>query len=134
MMNLIYILDVVIGAFILYFGISWIYYRIRAKQLDGSMSPKEFENTMRKAQIIDTREKQEYDTKHILGARSLPYTQMKVYANELRKDLPVYIYDRSVNSSIRAAGRLKKYGFSDVHWLSQGFNDWEGKTKKTTKI
>ncbi|MGR3741632.1 rhodanese-like domain-containing protein [Companilactobacillus sp. DQM5] len=134
MMNFIYILDVIIVAVLLYWGATWLFYKIKAKKLGGALDPKEFENTMRKAQLIDTREKQEYDVKHILGARNLPYTQMKMYANELRKDLPVYVYDRTVNNGIRAVSKLKKYGFSDVYWLDQNFSDWKGKTKKTTKL
>ncbi|GKQ42539.1 sulfurtransferase [Companilactobacillus sp. RD055328] len=133
-MSILYTINIILVAILLYFGGTWVYYRLRGRQLNGAMSPEDFESTMRKAQIIDTREKSEFDAKHILGARNLPYTQMKMYANELRKDLPVYVYDRSVNAAIRSTGRLKKYGFTDVYWLNQGFSDWQGKTKKTTKL
>ncbi|MDO1605573.1 rhodanese-like domain-containing protein [Lactobacillus sp. YT155] len=134
MMNFIYALDAVLVAFLLYWGAKWLYYRYKAKQLNGAMEPEDFESTMRKAQLIDIREKDEYDSKHILGARNLPYSQMKMYAGELRKDLPVYVYGRTVNSSIGAVNKLRKYGFQDIHWLKQDFKDWKGKTKKTTKL
>ncbi|MBA1395176.1 rhodanese-like domain-containing protein, partial [Lactobacillus sp. XV13L] len=66
--------------------------------------------------------------------RTLSYTQLKMLATELRKDLPVYLYEQGSTLSIRAALKLKKWGFNDVKWLEKGFNEWEGKTKKTTKI
>lgn len=133
-MKYIYILDAVIIAILLYWGISALYYRMKAKRLNGALKPDVFEKTMRKAQLVDTREKQEFDNKHILGARNLPYTQFKMNVSELRKDLPIYLYDRTVKASVRAASKLKKWGYSDVHWLDQDFTSWEGKVKKSTKL
>lgn len=124
----------VIVVIALYYGISWLYYWLRARQLGGALEEEEFEATMRKAQLIDLREKKYFDSGHILGARNLPYTQLKMLISELRPDLPVYLYEQGNTLSIRAAIKLKKQGFSNVKWLKHGFNEWNGKTKKTTKL
>lgn len=124
----------VIVIFLAYYGGSWLYYRFRAKQLGGELNNAQFESTMRKAQLVDLREKKYFDSGHILGARNLPYTQLKMWVSELRKDLPVYLYEQGATLSIRAALKLKKLGFQNIKWLKSGFNEWEGKTKKTTKL
>ncbi|AXX64315.1 MAG: rhodanese-like domain-containing protein [Lactobacillus sp.] len=127
-------LILVIAIFLIYYGGSWLYYRLRAKQLGGELDNEQFEATMRKAQLVDLREKKYFDAGHILGARNLPYTQLKMLTSELRSDLPVYLYEQGSTLSIRAALKLKKLGFQDVKWLKKGFNEWNGKTKKTTKL
>ncbi|UQS83389.1 rhodanese-like domain-containing protein [Bombilactobacillus thymidiniphilus] len=119
---------------VIYYGGSWLYYRLRAKQLGGALDNEVFEETMRKAQLIDLREKKYFDSGHILGARDMPYTQFKMWVPELRKDLPVYLYEQGSTLSVRAALKMKKRGFTDVKWLKKGFNEWNGKTKKTTKL
>ncbi|WP_125769893.1 rhodanese-like domain-containing protein [Companilactobacillus furfuricola] len=124
---------IVIGVFLYMIG-SWLYTRYQGRKMGGSISQEEFENTMRKAQIVDLREKNNFDSKHILGARNLPYSQLKYVEGELRPDLPVYLYDERKNICIRAAMKLKKAGFTDVKWLEDRFSDWTGKTKKTTKL
>lgn len=128
------ILYIIIIAIFLYWGGSWLYYRYQGKKLNGSIPQTEFEETMRKAQIVDLREKNNFDSKHILGARNLPYSQLKYVEGELRTDLPVYLYDERKNICVRAALKLKKWGFTDVKWLDDRFSDWTGKTKKTTKL
>lgn len=133
-MSFLYTLLIVILIFVAYYGLAWLYYRWRAKQLGGELDAATFEHNMRKAQLIDLREKKYFDSGHILGARNLPYTQLKMLLSQLRPDLPVYLYEEGDNLSIRAAARLKKKGFQDVKWLKHGFNEWKGKTKKTTKL
>lgn len=128
------ILYVIVIAVLLYWGGSWFYYRYQGKKLGGEISQKEFESSMRKAQIVDLREKSNFDSKHILGARNLPYSQLKYVEGDLRPDLPVYLYDERKNTCIRAALKFKKWGFTDVKWMEDRFTDWTGKTKKTTKI
>ena len=129
------VLYVIVIGFIIYWVGSWLYYWYKGRQMGGSVDQKTFEKTMRKAQIVDLREKNAFDAKHILGARNLPYTQLKYNESELRPDLPVYLYGDSKNICVRTAIKLtKKYGFTDVKWLEDRFSDWEGQTKKTTKL
>jgi len=129
------VLYVIVIGFLIYWVGSWLYVRYRGKKMGGQIDAETFEKTMRKAQIVDLREKNTFDSKHILGARNLPYTQLKYNEGELRPDLPVYLYGDNKNLCIRAAIKLtKKYGFTDVKWLEDRFSDWEGQTKKTTRI
>ncbi|APX72563.1 rhodanese-like domain-containing protein [Companilactobacillus allii] len=128
------ILYIVVIGYLVYLAGSWLYYFIKGRQINGALSGEEFESTMRKAQIIDLREKNTFDAKHILGARNLPYTQLKYKEDELRPDLPVYLYEDRKSVSIRAAVKLQKKGFTDIKWLDERFSDWEGKTKKTNKL
>lgn len=113
----------------------WLWWRkSQLKSIGGEIEPDEFESTMRKAQIIDLREKKDFDAGHILGARNMPYSVIKERMGELREDLPVYLYDAAGELSVRAAGRLKKAGFQKVNWLKKGYQNWSGKTKKKKSL
>lgn len=98
------------------------------------LTEEEFREGMRKAQVIDVREKDIFDGGHILGARSMPYTLMKQSLGSLRKDQPIYIYDQRKSLSIRTANLLRKKGFKDLYILKGGYEDWSGKTKKKNHI
>ncbi|WP_407891395.1 rhodanese-like domain-containing protein [Lacticaseibacillus sp. N501-2] len=113
----------------------WLWWRkSQLKSIGGEIEPDEFEATMRKAQIIDLREKKDFDAGHILGARNMPYSVIKERMGELREDLPVYLYDAAGELSVRAAGRMKKAGFQKVNWLKKGYQNWSGKTKKKKSL
>jgi rhodanese-related sulfurtransferase len=60
----------------------------------------------------------------------MPYSVLKERMKELRPDLPVYLYDAAGELSVRAAGKLKKAGFTNVEFLKKGYQNWSGKTKK----
>ncbi|WP_057768803.1 rhodanese-like domain-containing protein [Lactobacillus selangorensis] len=108
---------------------SWLYYRVQRKHLGGELSEEDFEKTMRKAQIIDLREKKDFNANHILGARNMPYTTFRNTYAELRPDLPVYLYESGTTLAVRATRMLRKKGFTNVKWLAGGYEDWTGKTK-----
>lgn len=127
-----YVINFILLAILLYMAGSWAYYKIRGHMLGGALENDEFEKTMRKAQLIDIREKKEFKEGHILGARNMPFAQVKTWEKELRKDMPVYLYETGQNLCIRIAIRLKKAGFTDVKWLKDGYSEWKGKTKKST--
>lgn len=100
-------------------------------KISTQLDDDEFRAGMRKAQVIDVREKKEFDAGHILGARNIPYSQMKNRTQELRSDLPVYLYDQGRTFSGRAAMLLSKKGFTQLYILKNGYQGWTGKTKKT---
>jgi rhodanese-related sulfurtransferase len=93
------------------------------------LGEEEFKAGYRKAQLIDIREKNEYDGGHILGARNLPLTQMKYRISELRSDQPIYLYCQSGARVTRAAMILKKHGHNEIYALKGGFKSWGGKIK-----
>lgn len=106
------------------------YFRIRkaAKFVDNAA----FEELIRKGQLIDLREPVEFHTKHILGARNIPSSQLKLSTGALRKDKPILLYENSRSSRVtNAAVYLKKEGFSDIYILSYGLNSWTGKVKSS---
>lgn len=91
----------------------------------------EFRQGYRKAQLIDVREQREFEGGHILGARSIPLSQLKQRAAELRPDKPVFLYCQTGSRSIRAAEFLKKkHGCEDLSHLKGGFRKWSGKVKQ----
>ncbi|WP_010622044.1 rhodanese-like domain-containing protein [Paucilactobacillus suebicus] len=102
---------------------------IRRKRFAKVLEEDVFEDGMRKAQVIDLREKTDFDKGHILGARSVPYSMLKQRYVEIRKDLPVYLYDQGMTLSTRAASTLGKQGYKDISILKNGYARWSGKTK-----
>ena len=81
--------------------------------------------------MIDLREPVEFHAKHILGARNIPSTQLKLSLAALRKDKPILLYENSRSSRVtNAALYLKKQGYTDIYVLSYGLDSWNGKVKK----
>lgn len=120
------ILLAVIVAFIGY--TVWMYFY--QKKLITTLSEEEFRAGYRKAQLIDIREADEYTAGHILGARNIPLSQIRLRHKELRQDQPVYLYCQSGFRTGRAAQYLKKQGYKDFYQLQGGFKSWTGKIKK----
>lgn len=94
------------------------------------LSQEEFIKGYRKAQLIDVREENEYNGGHILGARNIPMTQLKMRFGEIRKDKPVYLYCAGSVRSRQAARFLKRKGYTQLYYLDGGFRKWTGKIKK----
>lgn len=129
-MNVLWIINGILVTILLAMGINELYLRIMAKRSAKTITEEEFKEGMRKAQIIDVREKDSFDAGHILGARCMPYTTIKTTLNSIRKDQPVYIYDQKKSLSIRTANQLRKNGYKDLYILKGGYEGWTGKTKK----
>jgi len=123
-------LIIVLAAILLVIGINWLYYFIMGKYYATVIEQEEFRKGMRKAQVIDVREKKEFDGGHILGARNIPYTVLKDSMTAIRKDQPVYLYDGTKTLSVRAAKKLYKNGYRDLYVLKEGYEGWDGKKKK----
>jgi len=112
-----------------YFGWS-LYNYIRRRQVSKMLEEADFQAGMRKAQVVDLREKKDFDAGHILGARNIPFTALKSRMNELRADMPIYVYDQTHSLSTRAVVLLAKKGYKELYILKPGYAKWEGKTKK----
>lgn len=124
-MSSFYLLLVIVVAIIIY---SVTNYFVQ-KRIVKTVTEEEFRKGYRKAQLIDVREPNEFDAGHILGARNIPMSQLKMRMKEIRPDLPVYLYCQSGMRSARAAQFLYKKGYKDLTQLQGGFKKWTGKVK-----
>lgn len=104
----------------------WLYQR----KILTTLTEDEFRAGYRKAQLIDVREPNEFEAGHILGARNIPLSQLKMRYKEIRPDKPVYLYCQNGLRSGRAAQVLKRKGCNDLYHLKGGFKHWSGKVKK----
>lgn len=129
-MNLLTTVTIVLAIILIAMGLNWLYYYVMGKRSATIITQEEFREGMRKAQVIDVREKNEFDGGHILGARSIPYTLFDTSISAIRKDQPVYLYDGTKTLSVRAANKLRKQGYTDIYILKEGYDGWNGKTKK----
>ncbi|MED4204384.1 rhodanese-like domain-containing protein [Neobacillus mesonae] len=124
-MSSLYVLLIIIAAVIIYSVFTFFY----QKKIVKTVTEEEFRAGYRKAQLIDVREPNEFEGGHILGARNIPMSQMRMRMKEIRPDLPVYLYCQSGMRSARAAQFLHKKGYKDLTQLQGGFKKWTGKVK-----
>lgn len=121
----LYPLLIIIVAVIIYSVFTFFY----QKRIVKTVTEEEFRAGYRKAQLIDVRESNEFEGGHILGARNIPMSQMKMRMKEIRSDMPVYLYCQSGMRSARAAQFLHRKGYRDLTQLQGGFKKWSGKVK-----
>ncbi|MCM3586361.1 rhodanese-like domain-containing protein [Mesobacillus maritimus] len=124
-MEVLYFILALIGVIIAYSAFNYFYQRRFLKTL----TEEEFKAGYRKAQLIDVREPNEYSAGHILGARNIPVSQLKMRMKEIRPDKPVYLYCQSGARSARAAQMLHRKGYKELSHLQGGFKKWSGKIK-----
>lgn len=129
-MSILWVINGILLVIVLAMVFNELYLKIMVKRSAKMLTEEEFKETMRKAQVIDVREKDTFDAGHILGARSMPYSMLKTTIGSLRKDQPVYLYDQKKALSIRAANLLCKNGYTDIYILKGGYDGWTGKVKK----
>lgn len=90
-------------------------------------TPEQFENNMQGSYLLlDVREPEEYQARHIDDALLIPVGQLASRIDEIDeyKDATVLVYCRSGNRSVTAANILIDNGFKNVHNLSTGINGW----------
>ena len=121
----LYIAIIILVIIIGYMVVQQILNKRAVKELDQN----DFHKGLRKAQVVDVREKVDYDYGHINGARNIPITMFKQRFQGLRKDQPIYLCDANGIASYRAARILKKNGYKDLYMLKGGYKKWTGKIK-----
>ena len=119
------ILGIILGLFIML--------RRESKKAVINLSEKEFIENMRKGQLVDLRNKQEFEEGHINGARNIPCGMLTRNPGRLRRDLPIYLYDQKGHVSKRAALVLYGKGYENIYQLEGGLTNWTGSLKKSTK-
>lgn len=123
-------LSIILATILVVMGLNWLYYYILGKRSATMLSQEEFQEGMRKAQVIDVREKDAFKAGHILGARNIPYTVLSQSYASIRKDMPIYLYDGTRALSVRTANKLRKKGYQNIYILKDGYDSWTGKTKQ----
>ncbi|MDH6365286.1 rhodanese-related sulfurtransferase [Enterococcus sp. PF1-24] len=131
---MLWTINIILGCFLLFMVATELRIYILRRKSAKYLSPDEFREGMRKAQVIDVRESVDFDAGHILGARNLSY-QTKIKQAGLddyifRKDQPIYVYSNDNHTSILAANRIRKAGYQDIFILKGGYSEWTGKVKK----
>lgn len=117
---------IVLAGLLLWMGYNYWRLRRSAKVVENE----EFAGLIRKGQLIDLRDSNEFHAKHIMGARNIPSPQLKASLGALRKDKPVLLYENSRGQRVtNAAVFLKKQGFKEIYILSFGLDSWDGKVK-----
>jgi rhodanese-related sulfurtransferase len=124
-LNSLYPLLIIVVVVVIYSVFTYFY----QKRIVKTVKEEEFRAGYRKAQLIDVREPNEFEAGHILGARNIPMSQMKMRMKEIRSDMPVYLYCQSGMRSARAAQFLNRKGYKDLTQLHGGFKGWSGKVK-----
>jgi len=124
------IVTIILWVLIIGYGAYELYLHFQRKKAATPLDNETFKQNMRRAQIVDVREKDNFNAGHILGARNIPYSQLKQRAAELRTDQPIYLYDDKKTLSYRAAILLRKNGFEDLYVLQEGYSGWDGKIKR----
>ena len=92
---------------------------------------KEMIDTLDDEIILDVREQEEYDTKHIPDAILLPVGMIDEDTAEgviPEKDSVVLVYCRSGNRSKTASNKLVQLGYTQVYEFG-GINDWPYETE-----
>ncbi|MBN1920118.1 MAG: rhodanese-like domain-containing protein [Anaerolineae bacterium] len=74
--------------------------------------------------ILDVREVFEYKDGHIPDAQLIPLGELPNRLNEVPRDETVIIVCRSGNRSAQAHQFLLDQGFTNVHNMKGGMNDW----------
>jgi rhodanese-related sulfurtransferase len=75
--------------------------------------------------ILDAREKSEYETSHIKGARFIGYDDFKIsLVKDIPKDSKVYVYCSIGYRSEKIGEKLQKDGFKNVSNLYGGIFNW----------
>jgi phage shock protein E len=75
--------------------------------------------------VIDVREQEEYDEKHIPGVVLIPLGTVPDRLDEIPTDQTVVLTCRSGNRSNQAAEFLREKGYTNVHNMLGGINEWQ---------
>jgi thioredoxin len=95
-----------------------------------TITPEAFAKTINetpKAQILDVRTPEEFDSEHIEKATNINwYADDFVSKTEkLDKSKPVFVYCKSGGRSAKAASKLEELGFKKIYNLDGGFLKWD---------
>lgn len=91
-----------------------------------AITTKELENDLLQKTVLDVRTPGEYRTGHISNAKNIPLDKIAAYAGPT--ETPVYVICQSGMRSKRAAGILKRKGYTAIN-VRGGMSQWTGTIK-----
>lgn len=80
----------------------------------------------REAAIVDLRTAADFKKGHLLNAINIPLVKIEERSTEFGKDKsrPVLLYCALGGSSVEAANKLRKLGFTEAYPIRGGLNGW----------
>lgn len=101
----------------------------RAKGLLGQLSPQELVQLINResAVVVDIRNRDAFQTGHIVGALNFPQAELEKNFDKLGKykDRPIVIVCAMGQKAAEIAVKLTQQNFERVHVLSGGVNAWK---------
>jgi rhodanese-related sulfurtransferase len=89
------------------------------------LEAEEFRKNMRRGQLIDVRNEEDYKQEKINGSRNYPKKSIFQNLYLLRADQPVFIYGQTDKGlTTRVGKKLKRKGYRPVYVLKGGLKDW----------
>ena len=84
--------------------------------------------------IVDVRTQADFKRGHLLNALNLPLVKLEEQIGQLGKDKarPVLIYCALGSTSVTAAEKLRKNGFTEAYPLKGGINNWQASNLPVT--
>lgn len=72
-------------------------------------------DAVKEGEIVDVRTKAEFESGHLSGARSIPYTRLRAHLHELPRDRKLFVHCASGRRAALAASFLGAEGFDVTH-------------------
>ncbi len=94
----------------------------RIAQIDAEGVARRLETGL--VHVVDVRSQAEWQAGHIPGAQHIPLGDLPGQANTVPSGRPVVVHCQGGARSAIAASVLQAQGFSDVHNLAGGLNEW----------
>ncbi|MDA3919321.1 MAG: rhodanese-like domain-containing protein [Salinisphaera sp.] len=78
--------------------------------------------------VVDVRSSSDFKKGHILGAKHIPLAGITERAKEITRDSekPILLYCAAGTHAPQAATKLRAKGYTNVHVLRGGLNNWQG--------
>lgn len=85
--------------------------------------------------FVDVRDESEFKAGHVQNARNLPLNKLdeRVHEIDKLKEKPLVLYCDNGMRTSRAATKLRKNGFTQLHSLAGGLTAWEKANLPTVK-
>ena len=74
--------------------------------------------------LIDVRNRDEYNSEHLRGAKNMPLDQLDKKHGKLPRDKDIVVYCHNGGRSVRAIRKLEVAGFTQLYHMHEGLRGW----------